>query len=137
MIVLLGSFAVFCGSTLSRGELQFCTWSDAICGPKQLTTTLSGMIRLFHYLCSLPAIILAGRPLVMQDSFQYQNDRHNRDVKVPVQLGVMSRCPDALLCESVFNQVLEKVARKIKLSLTYVAEFVRISSHLKPNLPSS
>ncbi|KAF8897523.1 hypothetical protein BD779DRAFT_1465690 [Infundibulicybe gibba] len=25
------------------------------------------------------------------------------DVKVPVELGVMSRCPDALFCESIFN----------------------------------
>jgi len=34
------------------------------------------------------------------------------DIKVQVQLGVMSRCPDALLCESRFNEVLDKVADK-------------------------
>ncbi|KZV61008.1 hypothetical protein PENSPDRAFT_659203 [Peniophora sp. CONT] len=45
---------------------------------------------------------------------------HTTDVKVPVTLGVMSRCPDALLCESVFNQVLAKVESKIDLALTYV-----------------
>ena len=39
---------------------------------------------------------------------------HATDVKVPVTLGVMSRCPDALLCESVFNQVLTKVEGKVE-----------------------
>ncbi|KAF9009076.1 hypothetical protein BDQ17DRAFT_1301408 [Cyathus striatus] len=43
------------------------------------------------------------------------------DVKVSVQLGVMSRCPDALLCESTFNEVLKKVSNKVDLSLVYVA----------------
>ncbi|KAG6854792.1 hypothetical protein C0991_001219 [Blastosporella zonata] len=44
------------------------------------------------------------------------------DVKVPVQLGVMSRCPDALLCENVFNQVLKKVSDRVDISLVYVAK---------------
>ncbi|TFK43541.1 hypothetical protein BDQ12DRAFT_561142, partial [Crucibulum laeve] len=44
-----------------------------------------------------------------------------RNVKVPVQLGVMSRCPDALLCESTFNEVLHEVAGKVDISLIYVA----------------
>jgi len=43
------------------------------------------------------------------------------DVKVPVQLGVMSRCPDALLCESKFNEVLPKVIDKVDFSLVYIA----------------
>ncbi|KAF9057588.1 hypothetical protein BJ165DRAFT_1334930 [Panaeolus papilionaceus] len=42
------------------------------------------------------------------------------DNKVPVQLGVMSRCPDALLCETTFNRVLERVQDKVDLSLVYV-----------------
>ncbi|KAJ3563848.1 hypothetical protein NP233_g8676 [Leucocoprinus birnbaumii] len=45
------------------------------------------------------------------------------DVKVPVQLGVMSRCPDALLCETVFNSVLEQVWDKVDLSTVYVAKY--------------
>ena len=45
---------------------------------------------------------------------------YDRDVKVPVVLGVMSRCPDALLCESVFDDVLKEVLEKIDLSLTFV-----------------
>ncbi|KAF8204960.1 hypothetical protein BJ912DRAFT_823590, partial [Pholiota molesta] len=44
------------------------------------------------------------------------------EVKVAVQLGVMSRCPDALLCESTFNEVLDKVMDKVDLSLVYVAK---------------
>ncbi|KAF5388307.1 hypothetical protein D9615_000404 [Tricholomella constricta] len=57
--------------------------------------------------------------------------RPDDDVKVPVQLGVMSRCPDALLCENVFNEVLRKVSNKIQLSLVYVAkpaDIVRLDS---------
>ncbi|KAF7292488.1 hypothetical protein HMN09_01233000 [Mycena chlorophos] len=43
------------------------------------------------------------------------------DRLVPVELGVMSRCPDALACEAVFDQVRERVGAKIDLSLVYVA----------------
>ncbi|KAF7433429.1 hypothetical protein PC9H_005381 [Pleurotus ostreatus] len=43
------------------------------------------------------------------------------DVKVPIHLGVMSRCPDAVLCESVFDKVLPRVIGKIDLSLVYIA----------------
>ncbi|GBE79628.1 predicted protein [Sparassis crispa] len=32
----------------------------------------------------------------------------------------MSRCPDALLCESVFDHVLKKAADRIDLSLTFI-----------------
>ena len=42
------------------------------------------------------------------------------DVKVPVVLGVMSQCPDAILCESVFDRVLQRVGDKVDLSLTFV-----------------
>jgi hypothetical protein len=44
------------------------------------------------------------------------------DQKVPVILGVMSRCPDALLCESVFDDVLRQVGPKMTLELTYIAQ---------------
>jgi len=53
---------------------------------------------------------------------QYQDElRTVPDVKVPIHLGVMSRCPDALLCESVFNEVLSRVIDKVDLSLVYIA----------------
>lgn len=45
------------------------------------------------------------------------------DVKVPVTLGVMSKCPDALLCESVFDKVIPQVENKIDLSLTFIGRY--------------
>jgi len=54
---------------------------------------------------------------------QYQDElRTISDVKVPIQLGVMSRCPDALLCESTFNEVLSIAIDKVDLSLVYIAK---------------
>ncbi|KAJ7781248.1 hypothetical protein B0H16DRAFT_1658872 [Mycena metata] len=44
-------------------------------------------------------------------------------VRVPVELGVMSRCPDALLCEPIFDAVLQKVGEKVDLELIYVAKY--------------
>lgn len=50
------------------------------------------------------------------------------DVKVPVQLGVMSKCPDALLCESVFDEVVRQhgVWDKVDLELVYIAKWAPI-----------
>ncbi len=59
----------------------------------------------------------AARPFVVQDA-----GYHKLDVKVQVQLGVMSRCPDALICENLFTQVIEKVGDKSEVSLVYVAK---------------
>jgi len=42
------------------------------------------------------------------------------DVRVPVTLGVMSQCPDSMLCEAVFDQVLNKVMSIVDMQLTYV-----------------
>lgn len=52
----------------------------------------------------------------------------NGDIKVPVTLGVMSRCPDALLCESVFDKVLAQVGDKIQMSLSFIGKYV-FSTH--------
>jgi hypothetical protein len=46
------------------------------------------------------------------------------DVRVPVVLGVMSRCPDAIICESIFNQVLKEVASIVDLSFTFLGTCV-------------
>ncbi|THV08583.1 hypothetical protein K435DRAFT_814965 [Dendrothele bispora CBS 962.96] len=46
----------------------------------------------------------------------------NDDLKVPVVLGVMSRCPDAILCENLFDQVLKKVSGKVEMELEYIAK---------------
>ena len=65
-----------------------------------------------------PALGAASNPLAVQSDNAYEGSFG--DVKVPVVLGVMSRCPDAILCETVFDRVLEKVADKIDLSLTFI-----------------
>lgn len=44
------------------------------------------------------------------------------NVKVPVILGVMSQCPDAVLVESVFDHVLDSVMNRVDLRLTYVGQ---------------
>ncbi|KAH9049722.1 hypothetical protein EDB84DRAFT_1260526 [Lactarius hengduanensis] len=51
-----------------------------------------------------------------------------KNLRVPVTLGVMSRCPDALLCETLFDKVIPKVAEKIDLSLTFIARRGHTSS---------
>jgi hypothetical protein len=58
-------------------------------------------------------------PTDVQESWSLTNTR-----RVPVTLGVMSRCPDALLCETLFDKVIPRVAQKIDLSLAYVARHV-------------
>jgi hypothetical protein len=42
------------------------------------------------------------------------------DVKVPVLLGVMSQCPDALICEATMDKVLAQVNDKVDLSLSFI-----------------
>jgi hypothetical protein len=37
-----------------------------------------------------------------------------------VILGVMSRCPDAITCETVFDKVLERVGDKVDMSLAFI-----------------
>ena len=64
-------------------------------------------------------------PIVEADSVEYTLEQFNvNDVKVPVVLGVMSRCPDALLCEGVFDEVLKEVGDKVNISFTFIAKFV-------------
>jgi len=77
---------------------------------------------LFATLALSTAVLALHLPpwLAVQDSISRYVFKD--DVKVPVQLGVMSRCPDALLCENVFNQVIPKVADKVNLSMVYVAK---------------
>jgi hypothetical protein len=53
-----------------------------------------------------------------------QQSWSSNSLRVPVTLGVMSRCPDALLCETLFDSVIPRVSKKIELSLAYVATYV-------------
>ncbi|KIJ70574.1 hypothetical protein HYDPIDRAFT_105310 [Hydnomerulius pinastri MD-312] len=61
----------------------------------------------------------AIQPLTVQDNSQIILAE---DVKVPVVLGVMSRCPDAMLCESVWDRVLQRVGDKVDISLSFIAK---------------
>ncbi|KAI9513337.1 hypothetical protein F5148DRAFT_1273263 [Russula earlei] len=65
-------------------------------------------------------MIASATPTDVQQSWSTPST--NR-LRVPVTLGVMSRCPDALLCETLFDNVIPRVAEKINLSLAYVAKF--------------
>ncbi|KAJ7771350.1 hypothetical protein DFH07DRAFT_866378 [Mycena maculata] len=76
----------------------------------------------FHLSLLAFAAVVPARPSALSRPAQVAL-QDNVKVRVPVQLGVMSRCPDALLCESVFDQVLQQVGSKIDISLVYVANF--------------
>ncbi|KAJ7890809.1 hypothetical protein B0H13DRAFT_2234878 [Mycena leptocephala] len=66
-------------------------------------------------------ISLATAYAIPHDSSQFAFQAGG--IRVPVELGVMSRCPDALVCETIFDQVLKEVGReKMDLALIYVAE---------------
>ena len=67
------------------------------------------------------AAMALAPPLTVQDQFHTTS---SDDVKVPVVLGVMSRCPDAILCESVFNRVLQRTGGKVDISLSFIAQYV-------------
>ena len=78
------------------------------------------MIRFFVFFTALFSTIIADIiPFRVQDQDEL---RTTTDIKVPVQLGVMSRCPDALICESAFNEVLNRVTDKVDLSLVYIGK---------------
>ncbi|KAI0092070.1 hypothetical protein BDY19DRAFT_990816 [Irpex rosettiformis] len=62
----------------------------------------------------------AARALKLPFIVQTPNDYTVQDVKVPLTLGVMSQCPDALLCESVIDRTLQHVRDKVDLSLTFI-----------------
>ena len=57
---------------------------------------------------------------------QYKLERNfHQGVRVPVTLAVMSACPDAILCESVFDEVIGRLGHsKVAIDLTYIARFV-------------
>ena len=79
------------------------------------------MTRIFVFFTTLFSTVIAAQLIPFR--VQYQDElRTISDIKVPIQLGVMSRCPDALLCESTFNDVLSKVIDKVDLSLVYIAK---------------
>ena len=102
---------------------------------------MSLLLRAFLFvLFVLPAVVFTiSSPLVLQNNGQGSNTFSN--ILVPVTLGVMSKCPDAVLwwvyltrqlniqtrlifigSENTFDQVLPKVMDKVELSLTYLGQ---------------
>jgi hypothetical protein len=77
----------------------------------------------------LSSIILSTLSLYLATVFATPNNVQQSwstdALRVPVTLGVMSRCPDALLCETLFDKVIPRVAEKIDLSLAYIATYAR------------
>ncbi|KAM0792643.1 hypothetical protein ACM66B_002425 [Microbotryomycetes sp. NB124-2] len=60
-------------------------------------------------------------------TWQLEHDVGTLDVsqsstKVPVVLGVMSKCPDAQVCEIVFDRVLDQVGQLADLNLVYIGQ---------------
>ena len=55
---------------------------------------------------------------------------HKEDVRVPVTLGVMSQCPDALYCEAQIDKVLDEVAGLVDLGLTFIGAYVLRSASI-------
>ncbi|TFK55696.1 hypothetical protein OE88DRAFT_1710079 [Heliocybe sulcata] len=70
----------------------------------------------------LIALSLSAASLALQTPLLVQNEPAELfDVKVPVVLGVMSKCPDAIMCETVFDRVVSTVSGRMDFSLSYVA----------------
>ncbi|KAG0150026.1 hypothetical protein CROQUDRAFT_38946 [Cronartium quercuum f. sp. fusiforme G11] len=57
--------------------------------------------------------------LFFQPSTPSASANHN---VVPVALGVMSKCPDAQICEDVFDRVLAEVSDKVELTVVYMGD---------------
>ncbi|KAE9410480.1 hypothetical protein BT96DRAFT_871390 [Gymnopus androsaceus JB14] len=76
----------------------------------------------YAFLLAFFTIVHAVFPAYAQSQDSSQHPLQLPDIKVPVTLGVMSRCPDAFLCERVWDDVLKKVASKVDLKLVYVAK---------------
>jgi len=94
-------------------------WADSPSGllrRRTATTTTTTMLGLLSALSLCLAIAQAGSAGVQRP---WSKDKH----RVPVTLGVMSRCPDALFCETVFDDVRKRAAEKINLSFAYLATF--------------
>ena len=82
-----------------------------------MLTQLALALSCISFLSSTVSSRVLG-PLLVQPNDAWSHE----PTKVPVVLGVMSGCPDAILCESVFDRVIERVSDKIDLRLTFIGE---------------
>ena len=67
-----------------------------------------------------PSSVVVWLALLPAVCLPQQHVLRPQDVKVPMVLGVMSRCPDAIVCEGVIDSVLRQVGHKLDLSLTFI-----------------
>lgn len=68
---------------------------------------------------SLPAI---GAAVNLSSNPQVQHPLVAGNIRVPITLGIMSRCPDAKLCENILDTAFEQVGfDKVDVSLFFVA----------------
>ena len=93
----------------------------------------------FLFIIPLIALVLASAfahspPMTMdiaaaaaQSPFTLDNSNH-----VPVLLGVMSRCSDTILCESVFDDVLQHTWDIVDITLSFVGKCVSPSPYPAP-----
>ncbi|KAH9918211.1 uncharacterized protein BXZ73DRAFT_53124 [Epithele typhae] len=79
--------------------------------------TTTALLSCLHALVLHGALARTTSPMLVQPQAPWTA---GDPVKVPVILGVMSACPDAILCETVFDRVLARAAGKMDLQLTFV-----------------
>src|SRR5258708_7255106 len=96
----------------------------------------SSLTATMHLWKSLVSFLLgSGASTYYWDAQIYQHElgrNFHQEVQVPVVLAVMSACPDAILCESVFNQVIGRLGySKVAISLSYIGR----SAHCCLRLP--
>ncbi|KAL1934331.1 hypothetical protein VTP01DRAFT_6513 [Rhizomucor pusillus] len=83
------------------------------------TAYLLGIILGAIVFFSTCSTVLRARLLALKTAAQ---SLVNRSSPVPIELLVMSKCPDKVYCEQVFGQVLDKVNVPTKLDVNYIAE---------------
>lgn len=101
--------------------------------------TMSFSQAFHHMLASSLLLVVLSSALVAAGPVYYENALKSQltfaaaldrvSIKVPVTLGVMSRCPDALFCEEVFDSVVEEVGfDKVDVTLSFIAKSVELLS---------
>ena len=66
---------------------------------------------------------ITPHPITNLVNFNDQDSpRPARNVKV--SLGVMSHCPDAVLCESVWDKTIDLVGNQMELELLFIGSYV-------------
>ncbi len=96
--------------------------TEALASTLTTITTMRATTLVFTTLSLLGSSVRSSviHPLFVQSGGAWSGGEDA--VKVPVILGVMSACPDAILCESVFDHVLQRIGEKIDLGLSFIGK---------------